>query len=695
MRPLVIALAGNPNTGKTSLFNRLTGARERVGNWSGVTVDRAEGLIELAGRSVRIVDLPGAYSLSRHSPDEAVCHDFLMQREADMVVNVLDAQHLDRGLCLTRHLLDLGIPVIVALTFTDLAQRHGLRIDVPQLARALGCPVVPVMGSTGQGVSTLVATLAQLATELPATPSPAAAGAPRDLEAAFAAADARLEFARALSHAVTHREGPDRPRRSDLADRLLLSNWTGVPIFLGVMYLVFWLTVRITQPLVDFIDAVLGAFLVHGLRAWLEQAACPSWIISVAADGVGAGLVAVATFIPPIFAIFICLGQLEGSGYMPRAAFLMDRLLRRIGLPGKAFIPLLVGFGCTVPALLATRTLEARRDRVLTMLLTPLMSCGARLPVYTVFAVAFFPQHGNRIVFALYAIGILLAVLSGLLLHRTILRGTAAPYVLELPPYQLPPWRQCIDHAWFNLRSFLVRAGKIIVCVAVVLSLITSASEFWLARQGLPTARNRPAEMAGRAFAPVVAPMGITPDNWPAAVSLLTGLLAKEAVIGTLDVLYVQADSRAENQADHPAFSLRETLWQAIHDLAGACGLAGGEPGDSGRDARTGMMDSMRLHFGSGAAAFAFLLFVLIYAPCLAATAVLASEAGWRWAWFGVCYQTLLAWLIATAWYQAATWRLHAATSLGWLLVVAVVLLTLLLALRIAGRRMSATEGMP
>ncbi len=694
MRPFVIALAGNPNTGKTTLFNRLTGARERVGNWSGVTVERAEEALELAGRPARIVDLPGTYSLSRHAPDEAVTHDFLVRREADLVVYVLDALHLERGLCLARHLLDLNMPMVVALTFTDMARRRGVQIDVPRLARALGCPVVPIVGGSGQGLAALIALLQQQAAAAPATQPPAEATPlpVPDIEAAIAATDARLAFARALGHAVTQREGSSRPRRSDRADRILLSSWAGVPIFLGVMYLVFWLTVKITQPLVDFIDGFFGAFLVHGLRAGLEPTACPAWLVAAAADGAGAGLVAVATFIPPIFAIFLCLGQLEGSGYMPRAAFLMDRLLRRIGLPGKAFIPLLVGFGCSVPALLATRTLEARRDRVLTMLLTPLMSCGARLPVYTVFAVAFFPQHGSRIVFALYAIGIGLAVLSGLLLHRTILRGEAAPYVLELPPYQMPPWRQCLDHAWHNLRSFLVRAGKVIVGVAVALSLLNSAGEAWLGRQGASAVRPRPAELLGRSLAPVAAPMGIEADNWPAAVSLLTGLLAKEAVIGTLDVLYVQADSRTPAAADRQASGLRATLAHAFQELGEGYGLISRQETPPLHGAWPGMMDSMRRHFGSGAAAFAFLLFVLIYSPCLAATAVLASEAGWRWAAFGVSYQTLLAWLVATAWYQSATWQLHPAASSGWLAVVAAAILLLILVLRGAGRRMAELE---
>jgi ferrous iron transport protein B len=602
---------------------------------------------------------------------------------------VLDASHLDRGLCLTRELLDMSVPVVVALTFTDLARRHGLEVDVPRLAAALGCPVVAVTGRTGEGMDALAAALAGAVRGLPGA-RPEAPARPADAEAADAAAEARRTFARGLARAVMRRAGPPRPRRSDRMDRVLLSGWAGIPVFAAVLYAVFWVTVRATQPLVHFIDAFAGAFLVHGPRAWLGGLGAPEWVVALAVDGAGAGLVAVATFLPPIFAIFLCLGLLEASGYMPRAAFVMDRLLRRIGLPGKAFLPMLVGFGCTVPALLATRTLEARRDRVLTMLVTPFMSCGARLPVYTIFAIAFFPRHADVVVFVLYAIGVALAVLSGLLLRHTLLRGEAAPYVLELPPYQIPPWRQCLDHAWFNLRSFLARAGVVIVGVAVVLSLFESAGHAWVAGRAAPSAgASHPAAAVGRALAPATAPMGIAADNWPATVALLTGLLAKEAVIGTLDALYAQAGP----DAGRPGFSARGEVARAFRELGEAYHLLPERESAPPHGAWPGMMQAMRQRFATGTAAFAYLLFVLIYSPCLAALAVLAAEAGWRWAAFSVSYQTVLAWLAATSWFQAATWRQHPASSAGWLAAAAAVLLAMALAMRAAGRRRTPIGG--
>jgi ferrous iron transport protein B len=363
----------------------------------------------------------------------------------------------------------------------------------------------------------------------------------------------------------------------------------------------------------------------------------------------------------------------------------MDRVLRRIGLPGKAFIPLLVGFGCTVPALLAARTLEQRRDRLLTMLITPFMSCGARLPVYTVFALAFFPNAGNRVVFALYLSGIVLAVLSGLLLHRTVLPGVPAAYVLELPPYHLPPIGLSLDHAWFNLRSFLIRAGKVIVGVAAGLSLLSVAGDAVQRARGRGTSSG-PAETVGRALTPVFAPMGVTSANWPASVGLLTGLMAKESVIGTLDVLYAQVDAQAVSATPRPAFRLGAELKRSFIELGESYGLVPRTHAGSTQSAWPGMLTSMQQAFGSGAAAFAYLLFVLIYSPCFAALAVLAREAGGRWMAFSVCYQTLLAWMVATAFFQIATFNAHPRASLEWLTAVVVLALAGIALLHRSGR---------
>jgi len=356
---------------------------------------------------------------------------------------------------------------------------------------------------------------------------------------------------------------------------------------------------------------------------------------------------------PPICMIFLCLTLLEESGYMARAAFIMDRFLNGIGLPGKAFIPLLVGFGCTVPALMATRTLEQRRARVLTMLIAPFMSCGARMPVYAIFAMAFFERSGNLVIFALYLTGGLLAIVSGLVLHRTLLKGEAAAFVMELPPYHVPALRGCLEHVWANLRSFLTRAGQVIVLIALLLSLGNAALD------RASGDAERAAEWrasAARTMTLVLRPMGVSEQNWPAAAGLLTGLMAKEAIVGTLEVLYAHVD----DASDDTPFALGQALRDAGRQLAaayrfGAAAAAGRAEQEEGAMRGGGLLDAMRRHFGSRAAAFAYLLFVLIYSPCVAALIVLAREAGWRWMLFAVSYQTLLAWMVATVFYQLAT----------------------------------------
>ncbi len=738
---LTVALVGNPNTGKTTLFNLLTGARERTGNWTGVTVDSAHARFKVDGRTLRVADLPGIYSFSPNTEDERVARNYLIRHRPAVVINIVDASNLERSLYLTAQLLDLRVPLVVALNQMDTAERHGMRVDPVHLAKHLGCPVIPMVACRGEGLEELKAAALQVA-ESGRVPTARvlygdAERSVRRLQVCLVVAaddagvdsrwlaikllerdpfareltqglfddvvaeeneriarhtgqkpevavmDARLGFIRGLAHDVVKRRLEIRRRLSDVVDRFLLSRPVGIPAFLCVMYGVFWLTVRLTQPLVDFIDGTLSALLVHGPRAWLQAAGLPELAVSVLSDGLGSGLTTVATFMPPIFMIFFCLSLLEESGYMARAAFIMDRFLNKIGLPGKAFIPLLVGFGCTVPALMATRTLEQRRDRVLTMLIAPFMSCGARMPVYAVFAMAFFPRHGNAVIFALYVIGAVLAILSGLVLHKTLFKGEVSAFVMELPPYHMPALWGCLDHVWYNLMSFLVRAGKVIVAIAVLLSLANGINDAVSAGHGQADARR---SAAGRALTVVLRPMGVGPDNWPAAAGLLTGLMAKEAIVGTLEVLYAQAGQPGASLPAAGAFDLAAELRVAAGELAAGYGLTAGAT--HGQAGGKGLLEAMRRNFGSQTAAFAYLLFVLIYSPCFAALIVLGREAGWRWMGFSVVYQTLLAWMAATAYYQAATFLDAPLRAAVWLGMVAAMAAGGLGLLHLAGKRM-------
>ena len=743
---LTIALVGNPNTGKTTLFNLLTGKRERTGNWTGVTVDTAQAVFKLKGRIFCVTDLPGIYSFSPDSQDERVARNYLINQKPAVIVNLVDASNLERSLYLTAQLLDMRLPLVVVLNQIDIAERYGVQVDAAHLSQHLGCPVIPIVASKGQGIDALKQAICQVAESRvqPTTCVQYSDAEPsvRRLQVCLIVAaddanvdsrwlaikllerdpfareltqgvfdaivneeceriarhtgqkpedavmDARIGFIRGLARDVIKRQRVSKRHLSDLLDRILLSRPLGIPLFLCVMYVVFWLTVRVTQPLVDFADQALNALLVTGPRLWLTQLSAPKLVTSLLCDGLGAGLTTVATFMPPIFMIFLCLSLLEESGYMARAAFIMDRFLNRIGLPGKAFIPLLVGFGCTVPALLATRTLEQRRDRLLTMLIAPFMSCGARMPVYAIFAMAFFPKRGTTVIFSLYLTGAILAILSGLLLHRTLFKGNASAFVMELPPYHIPALRGCLEHVWANLKSFLIRAGQVILVIAIFLSLANTLFE-----QAYPTPEEAFAQRsaAGKSLTVAFRPMGVTADNWPAAAGLLTGLMAKEAIIGTLEVLYSHTDEQSSPSEE--SFDLGAELRAAGNSLiAGYTRPVRPEQTNTTHALKNeqvaSLLSTLRRNFGSPTAAYAYLLFVLIYSPCIAALIVLGREAGWRWMGFAITYQTLLAWMVATAYYQLATFASAPMRALGWLSVVGALFLAGVQLLAYFGKRM-------
>ena len=680
MKQFTIALAGNPNCGKTTLFNALTSSRGRVGNWPGVTVEHLEGEYQYDGAKVCVVDLPGIYSFSAGSPDENASRNYILKEKPDAVVNIIDARNVERGLYLTAQLLEMRVPLIVVLNMMDLAQRRHIEVQVAHLSRHLDCPVIPMVAARKEGLDNLQAAVAKaaaahrvsatnvtydeqveraLAGLIPAvTPAAERVSVParwlavkllerdpvaeeltvgvcdellaaeivkveahigEDIEIVIA--DGRYGFVHGLALDVVRRTGELRKNFSDAIDQLVLSRPLGIPLFLAVMYAVFTVTITFSGPITGWIDSLLGAWLVDGFGGWLAGLGAPIWLKVLLADGLGGGIQTVATFIPPIFFMFLCLSLLEESGYMARAAFVMDRSLRAIGLPGKAFIPMLVGFGCNVPGIMAARTLENRRDRTLTILLNPFMSCGARLPVYALFAGIFFPKTGGAVIFALYLTGILLAVASGLLFRRTILKGDATTFVMELPPYHLPRAVAIFHHTWERLKEFILRAGKIILILVLVLSVLWSIGTD--GSFGNETSENSILSAFSRAVTPLFEPMGITSGNWPATLGLITGIFGKELVVGTLNTFY----------------------------------------GANGADPAAAMLTA----FDGKAGAFAYLLFVLIYSPCVAAIAAIQRETGWKWMTFSVVYLTVLAWSFATLFYQLATFAAHPAQSVMWI----------------------------
>ena len=731
---LTIALAGNPNCGKSALFNSFTGIRQKTGNWPGVTVERKEGRFQLDNREVAMIDLPGIYSLDASSLDEKVTSDYLLSREADLIVNVLDAANLERNLYLTVQLLEMGVPVVLALNMMDVARKRGMSIDTARLSEELGCPVIPVVAVSGEGLSELKARMLAvadgrerggfplaldevveqavtdivpalaghptanrrwLAIKLLESDDPGGQGADladrvHDWRRQIASragedtdiliADTRYSHAHTLAQSVIRDRGRVTRTLSDRIDRVVLGRWTGIPLFMGIMYLMFLFTIDIGGAFIDLFDGAAHALFVTGFGQLLSAAGLPDWARVFLADGIGGGVQIVATFIPIIAALYLFLSVLEDSGYMARAAFVMDRSMRAIGLPGKAFVPLIVGFGCNVPAIMATRTLENERERKLTILMNPFMSCGARLPVYALFAAAFFPTSGQNIVFALYLTGIAVAILTGLLMRRTLLPGTSSGFMMELPPYHLPTLKGILLRAWDRVRLFLKEAGQVIILMVLALNFLNSIGTD--GSFGNQDSDKSVLSAASRVVTPVFAPLGVEADNWPAVVGVFSGVLAKEVVVGTLDNLYSNLASDAQ-----AADAGEDTVWVQLQEalatvpvnlyavggkLLDPLGLEIGDVSDthevaSEQGVNEGVFGAMNARFDGQAGAFAYLLFILLYFPCVATIGAIRREAGSHWAGFVAGWSTLVAYMTASSYYQIATWSEHPASSAVWL----------------------------
>jgi len=452
--------------------------------------------------------------------------------------------------------------------------------------------------------------------------------------------------------------------RGESIDRIVLDRFLGIPIFLFVMYLLFAVVINIGGSFIDFFDILFGAVFVDGFGMLLSGWGAPSWLVAILANGIGAGIQTVATFVPIMFAMFFMLSILEDSGYMARAAFVMDRALRSIGLPGKAFIPMIVGFGCSVPAIMATRTLENKRDRYLTVFMVPFMSCGARLPVYALFGAAFFGAASGLVVLSLYLVGIVLAVGTGFLLKNTLFRGEPAPFVMELPAYHAPRIGSLVKHSLLRLNSFVGRAGRVIVLVVALLGVLNSIGTD--GSFGNEDSGKSILAAVGKSITPVFSPMGLREENWPATVGIFTGLFAKEAVVGTLNGLYGQMSASGETEewslqgeALATVMSIPEAfagLADTLLDPMGLSIISGDEQAVAEDiEAESGIFRSLRDSFGNDReAAYAYLLFILIYFPCIAALGALVREIGPLFGWISVTYLTVLAWITATLYYQIA-----------------------------------------
>ena len=705
---------GNPNSGKTTLFNGLTGARQQVGNWAGVTVEKKTGHYQFEQHTIHLTDLPGIYALDSgndaNSLDEAIASQAVLTHSADLIINVVDATCLERSLYMTAQLRELGRPMVVILNKMDALKRVRQTIDEAALAKLLGCPVLSLSANNTNEVRQLKATLnAVLEQGLTLAPlhiqyndefeaaidhivcaiEPNSRIAPRamairaleddrllidalpdhmqrriaearqqcSLDIDLHIADTKYTLLHEYCQSVRRSEGKLSHTMTKQLDRVILNQWVGIPFFFLVMYTMFMFSINIGSAFIDFFDISFGAVLVDGGH-YLLDSHLPSWLVTLIADGLGGGIQTVATFIPVIACLYLFLAVLESSGYMSRAAFVLDKIMQKIGLPGKAFVPLVLGFGCNVPAIMATRTLDQERERKLSATMVPFMSCGARLPVYALFAAAFFPENGQNIVFALYLLGIAAAVFTGLFFKHTLYPGSSESLIMEMPDYEVPTLRNVVIKTWQKLKRFVLGAGKTIVLVVTILSFLNSVGVD--GSFGHQDTADSVLSKAAQVVTPVFEPMGIESDNWAATVGIITGIFAKEAVVGTLNNLYTSQVAKA---SDYDLWgSLKEAVLSIPNNLAGInfSDPMGIEVGDltntqevaQDQDVDGSIFTNLNLNFSSGYAAFAYLIMILLYTPCVAAMGAYVREFGGRFAGLIAIWTLGLGYGGATLFYQ-------------------------------------------
>ena len=678
-------------------------------------MEKKSASLEYEGRSIKLVDLPGTYSLSPYTQEEIIARDYLVHEKPDAIINVVDATNLERNLYLTVQLLELGIPVVMALNIHDEAEKKGYKIDIKAMEKMLDVRIIPTIATKKSGLDDLLKAVAAIA-DNPSLHNPKKLHYEEDIESAAAAvekqiknsypqllekfplrwlvfklmeedshvmeeinigdsvsfieeatkhlkkahgddvesimADERYALASGLTHEVLKKPEFRKMELTEKIDKIVLNRFLGIPIFLAAMWVVFKLTFDFSAPFADWIDAMTTGPFKRWAEAILGFIHAPEWTVSLATDGIIAGVGFVIVFVPVIFAMMFFITFLEGSGYMARAAFVMDRAMHAIGLHGKSFIPMLLGFGCNVPAVYATRVLENPRDKALTSLLIPLMSCGARLPVYVVFIGAFFTAYAGTVLWSLYVMGIALAVLMGIIFKKTLFKGESPMFIMELPPYRMPSFRSLMIHTWEKGKHFLIKAGTYILAVSILVWFLLNLP--W----GVENKKDSYLGKMGQVIAPALEPIGF--GNWEAASSLVSGLIAKEIVVGTMGEIYVQ---KKDEKKEQPALAddLKEvgtSFAKAVKDSAsnvistfGIASMSSEESAEE-KEERSPLRDVIKSKF-TPLSAYAFITFVLLYMPCVVVAIAMRQEFG-TWKWFGIAfaYQMALAWVVAFAIYQ-------------------------------------------
>jgi ferrous iron transport protein B len=677
-------LIGNPNSGKSTIFNAITHKNQRVGNWPGVTVEKKLGHRIIGGYQYEIIDLPGIYSLNHLNEaanDEKISSNYLLNEEYDLIINVIDASNIERNLYLTVQLLELKKPMIMVLNMEDLSRQKNFAIDTQRLAQICGCEVLLTNAKRKKSLNNLMFALEKY--EMMPDPQTFVAPYPPVLNALIEELEHELGINRisAIEHLMTT---PGKKLRAKVQmleeslhedldmlvagaryeavneitdeclnkneltkeittslDKLFLNKYLSFPIFLIVMYLMFTFAFFIGGALQDPVELFASAFLIELPKEYISSA-----VIQAIIDGVGGGIVTVVTFIPVIGALYLYLAFLEESGYIARAAYVMDDLLQKIGLPGKAFIPLIVGFGCNVPAIGAARTIQNTNDRITTIMMSPFMSCGARLSVYALFCAAFFKENGHNVIFSLYLLGIAVALFTGFIVKKLFITKSQSYMMIELPRYQLPNPTAIMKTAIRRVNSFVFGAGKTIVIVFLLITILNNL----VLKGSNDTVIERFAKLATKAFAPI----GISEDNWPAAASLITGILAKEVVVGTLSAFY--------NLEDTTAHGFKNTLLAAKAALLeGLAGIINTSQLDAFYvEENISLSKALKSKFTNDFSVYAYLLFVLLYFPCVSVFAAIGNEIGLKWAFISAIWSTLIAYSVAVLFYQGYLfWLAH------------------------------------
>ena len=625
MSAISVALTGNPNTGKSTIFNELTGARQKIGNWPGVTVDKKVGVIEYKDRKISVVDLPGTYSINARSQEEKVVSDYFAENKPDIVVNIIDASNIARNLFLTVQLMEQNIPLIINLNMMDEAKRHGIKINEQKLEKMFGMPVTNTVGRSNKSVRTLldVFTNTRMANYQPSEVFKQHIERINAIKTSGQSQEkideeiitARYDFIdKVMAEAVTVSAAD--ATLTDKLDSYLANGVTALVIMVAAFYLLFQIAFEwIGQPLADELGGFFEETVAPAATEAMAEAGVADWMQSLISDGIIVGVGAVLSFVPLIFTLFLCLSFLDGTGYMARVAFVMDPIMRRVGLTGKSIMPLIMGYGCGVPAIMGARALDTHKDRMISILITPFLTCSAKVPIIALFAAMFFPDNVANVVFAMYFVGLATAIIMAKVLGHTVFEGKESTFLLELPPYRMPDIKTVLLETWDKGKGYLIKAGTIIFAMSVAIWFLSSFNS-----DGMTDEMDQSyLASIGSATSVLFAPQGF--DTWEAGAAVVTGVMAKEAVVSTIGILYgADEDSVDTDDAEGTAEVLNET----------------------------GMATAF-----TPLAALAFMVFTQLYSPCVTALGTIKKEAqSWKWMGFAFLYTCAVAWIASLLVYQ-------------------------------------------